>query len=180
MGLKEDIDAGFTRVGQKIKSIEDQIANIGVNPNIGFSFAAYNNSQQTSASTSFDDIIGWTEEPNDDGDSIFSFNALTGVLTVNHTGIIFIGGGATLEQTTGNNRAQPRLRMVKGTTQINGMRSEGYTRQTGLGDREELDFQRPVAVTSGDTFKMQMGSNSTSFEHRIVSGTASFWAIVLF
>lgn len=144
----------------------------------GKSFSAYNNSQQTSNSTSFEDTTNWTQDVLDD---VFSFNASTGVLTVNHTGTVMIGYNITLEQTTGNNRAQPRARVVNvsGTAQIEGLRAEGYTRQTDAGDRQCLAASRPISVTSGASYKVQFGVNSTSYTHRIVSGGASFWAYVL-
>lgn len=144
---------------------------------VGQKFSAYNNSAQTTNSTSFDDATNWTEDSGTG--AVFSFNVTTGVLTINHTGNVMLGANITLEQTTGNNRAQPRMRMVEGATQIQGMRAEGYTRQTGAGDRQSLSVSKPITVTSGDTFKVQIGVNSASYTHRIVSGTASFWAHIL-
>jgi hypothetical protein len=161
------------RVAQAIAALGGGGGGIG---NVGQSFSAYNNSAQTTSSTSFVDTTSWTQ---DHADSVFSFNATTGVLTVNHTGTIMLGANITMEQTTGNNRAQPRMRIVEGTTQIEGLRAEGYTRQTGVGDRQALSVNKPLTVTSGDTFKVQISVDNALYTHRVVSGCAAFYAHVL-
>lgn len=143
---------------------------------VGESFAATNNSNQSTTSTTFDTVTNWTEQHSD---SSFSFNATTGILTVNHTGTIMIGGSVSLEQTSGNNRAQPRFRLIEGSTEIDGTRAEGYTRQTGAGDRQHLAGSRALEVTSGDTFAVQIGVNSATFAHQLIDGCNSFWCYIL-
>ena len=136
-------------------------------------FMATNNSMQTWNSTGFVDLAGWVQVIADAPD--FSFDGT--LLTCNFNGWVDVSANISCEQTTGNNRAQPRARIELNGAEIDGSRAEGYTRQTGTGDRQNLASRVLVQVANGDLLNVAVGVNSSSYTHRLLSGCCAFGAL---
>jgi len=86
-------------------------------------------------------------------DSSFSFNATTGVLTINHTGTVAITASARAD-ITGGTRGTYNLALVSGASTIL-EEAKAYTRTTAGIDFSAVIPTYYLAVTSGDTIKLQ-------------------------
>ena len=136
-------------------------------------FMATNNSMQSWNTTGFVDLTGWVQVVADGPD--FSFDGTS--LTCGFNGWVDVSANIACEQTTGNNRAQPRMRIELNGSEIDGSRAEGYTRQTGTGDRQNLASRVLVQVANGDQLSVAVGVNSGTYTHRLLNGCCAFGAL---
>ena len=139
-------------------------------------FFAEKTSQQA-ITTAFGDITGWaTPEQEDSG--AFSFNATTGILTINKTGLYMVGYKLFFNLQTGTRMhafAKLVLNDGGGYADVGGMATGGYGRTVDEGTSGSA--QRPIALTSGDLLKLQALEVGGSCEiNDPTYGDSHFWA----
>ena len=117
-------------------------------------FFAEKTSQQA-MTTSLSDVTGWATPDNVDAGA-FSFNATTGVLTINKTGLYMVGYKLMFNLASGtrvHGYAQLHLDTGGGYAAVAGMATAGYGRTVDEGSTGSA--QRVIALTTGDTLKIQ-------------------------
>ena len=136
-------------------------------------FQATKNGNQSLTGTAFQDVTGWDTPSIADSD--FSFNATTGVLTIQTTGRYQVGFNLTLDQNGGNNRTSGKARLVLGGSLVKGSECWGYHRQSTHG-YDNYSASLFLSLTANDELKVQASNLSGSLVQQVLADSASFWA----
>jgi hypothetical protein len=144
------VDEGANLTGYVSNTAGDELKPLRYSGDL---FQARKNTIQAST-TGFTDVVAWDDV--DFSDSIYSWNAATGELTINDTGA-FCFNAHLLCDTTGNNRVELGLQIVEGATAIPGATDKNYATRNNNQDEGGVqisNFFWNVAV-SGTVYKVQ-------------------------
>jgi len=142
-------DASGYFTGTDVEAVLQELAASYVAHLVPNLFFAKKSSQQILGFT-LADVTGFDTAEYDDTD--YTFNATTGVLTINTTGIYELNMTVLFILHTGT-RFHGQAQMVRNGTLIPGMVCAGYGRTVDEGSTGHVS--KPIALTATDTLKMQ-------------------------